>query len=136
MLALKNNKLLHEIDDWDADTLMGDKSKAYFQLARCVTQQLSERTRRERFKSDVEFKKHKQEISQEAAQKVHEMTADLTKEQRDHILDKIDEILGIRIDPATLPGAHKWGPQPPHANTQENGSAETAHANTRKHTDP
>ena len=52
LLALKNHKLLQEIQDWDAETLLGtEKSKAYFQLSRSITHQLAQRTRRERFKS-------------------------------------------------------------------------------------
>src|SRR4051812_5424620 len=38
LLALKKHKLLQEINDWDAETLLGtDKSKAYFQLSRSIT---------------------------------------------------------------------------------------------------
>src|SRR5882672_2348778 len=62
LLALKNHKLLQEINDWDAETLLGtEKSKAYFQLSRSITHQLAQRTRRERFKFDVEWKKQKRD---------------------------------------------------------------------------
>jgi hypothetical protein len=101
LLALKNHKLLQEIQDWDAETLLGtEKSKAYFQLSRSITHQLAQRTRRERFKFDVEWKTRKQEAAKQAEQQ--NGITPMTKEQRAYILDKMDEILGIKLDPAAF----------------------------------
>jgi hypothetical protein len=52
-LALKTSRLLDEIHAWDAETILIQNPRAFFQLSRSVTQQLAERTRRERFKFDV-----------------------------------------------------------------------------------
>ena len=52
-LALRNSRLLDEIHDWDAETVLVKNPTAFFRLSRSVTQQLAERTRRERFKFQV-----------------------------------------------------------------------------------
>ena len=52
-LALKNSRLLDQIHDWDAETLLIKNPRAFFQLSRSVTQQLAERTRRERFEFEI-----------------------------------------------------------------------------------
>jgi len=98
-LALRTSRLLDKVDEWDDEETLGEKSKAFFQLSRSVTSQLAERTRRERFKLDHDLKTRKHEISEEGKRKVFDLTAPLSKEQRDAILDKIDELLGIRLDP-------------------------------------
>src|SRR5712671_6392737 len=100
-LALRTSRLLDAADTWDAEATLvdKDKSQAFFNLSRSVTRQLSERTRRERFKADYDLKTAKQEISEEGKRKVFDLTAPLTPEQRTAILDKIDELLGIRLDP-------------------------------------
>jgi hypothetical protein len=76
-----------------------EKSKAYFQLSRSITHQLAQRTRRERFKFDVEWKKQKQEAAKQAEQKNNNGITPMTKEQRAYIIDQVDEILGIKLDP-------------------------------------
>src|SRR6185295_13577568 len=59
----------------------------------------SERTKRERFKLEAELKRRQQEISEEGKQKIRDLTNPLTQAERKAILDAIDDILGIRIDP-------------------------------------
>jgi hypothetical protein len=108
-LALKTSHLLDRVRSWDPDEILtGDKAKIFFQLSRSVTLQLTQRTRRELAKSEIDLRNRKNEISEEAKQKIRALTEPLTKEERDAILDKIDELLGIRLDfdtngtPATL----------------------------------
>src|SRR6185369_13583914 len=97
-LALKTSRLLDAVNDWDTETTVKN-GKFFFQLSRSTTQQLAERTKRERFKLDAELKRRKQEISEEGKQKIRDLTNPLTQAERKAILDAIDDILGIRIDP-------------------------------------
>ena len=97
-LALKTSRLLDAVNDWDTDTTVKN-GKFFFQLSRSTTQQLAERTKRERFKLDAEIKRRQQEISEEGKQKIRDLTNPLTQAERKAILDAIDDILGIRIDP-------------------------------------
>jgi hypothetical protein len=98
-LALKTSRLLDHVRKWTPDEILcGAKAKVFFQLSRSVTLQLTQRTKRELAKSEIAFRDRKNEISEEAKQKIRDLTDPLTKEQRDAILDKIDELLGIRID--------------------------------------
>jgi len=98
-LALKTSRLLDHVRKWTPEEILcGAKSKVFFQLSRSVTLQLTQRTKRELAKSEIAFRDRKNEISEEAKQKIRDLTEPLTKEQRDAILDKIDELLGIRLD--------------------------------------
>jgi len=114
-LALKTSRLLDHVRKWSPEEILcGAKSKVFFQLSRSVTLQLTQRTKRELAKSEIAFRDRKNEISEEAKQKIRDLTEPLTKEQRDAILDKIDELLGIRLDfPDETPaGARVSGARP------------------------
>jgi len=87
-----------------------EKSKAYFQLSRSSTHQLAQRTRRERFKFDVECKKQKQEAAKQPEPK--NGITPMTTAQRAYIIDQVDEILGIKLDPTPSKTTFPKAPNP------------------------
>ena len=96
--AMDTSRLWDAVSQWDTETTIKNRT-FYFQLHRSTTQQAAEQTRRERFNLEAELKRRQQEISEEGKQKIRDLTNPLTQAERKAILDAIDDILGIRIDP-------------------------------------
>ena len=96
--AMDTSRLWDAVSQWDTETTIKNHT-FYFQLHRTTTQQAAEQTRRDRFNLEAELKRRQQEISEDGKQKIRDLTNPLTQAERKAILDAIDDILGIRIDP-------------------------------------
>lgn len=96
ILASQINEVL---SDFDTDTLKGlmqEKPATFLRLAMAVTSQTGERTKRE--KLELEVKKYQAKIAEAQAQikKLRDPQESLSETERKAIVDKVDEILGVK----------------------------------------
>jgi len=96
ILASQINEALQAFDGKGLSDLLAEKPKEFFNLAASVIGQSSERTKRE--KLELELKKYQDAVSKarEEIQKLRDPKEELDDSERNSIIDKVDEILGIK----------------------------------------
>ena len=96
MLASQINEVLSEFDPTLLKALMAEKPEKFLQLAFAVTAQSGERTKREKLELELQKYKDKVAAASKELQKLRDPKSDVNPEERSAILDKVDEILGLK----------------------------------------
>jgi hypothetical protein len=96
VLASKISEVLNDVDETALKALIAIDPKRFFQLAALVNSQTGERTKRE--KLELEVRKYQDAIEKATTelQKLRDPKKDLDDSERGAILDKVDEILGLK----------------------------------------